>query len=593
MRIWMRSALARALMLGAAAGLAGLLSAPATARAADAGEKALPASTFAYLKFENVAKLRAAFSSSQMGRLLADPAIEPLKKDVLDQLEDADKKVREKLGVSINELLTLPQGPITIALVGKEAADPKKSVALLASADAGENEAKMSEVLAKATKEAEGNNAKVATEKFKDFTFTIVRENEDDKEPLIWTKAGSVFHVASDVEILKDYLSNASGRAESLAANENFQAVQKALNGPQVGLFLDVAQLIKIGVAAAPGGNAAQIQAQLQLTGINGFKAVGAGFDFNQGDYDQVLKLFLYSPGPAQGLLKVFSMPPLVLKPQAWVPASANSYQSFSWDFDAAWKAITDLADANGAGALIEQAQKGIAGPNGDFDFKKDLFGPLGGRVTFVSDYKKPITEKSQRGLAALALDDEKAAQTTFNKMLDLAKATPKKREFQGVTVYEFPVPNLPNAGANGMNMNLTGPISVAIAKGNLFVATEPSLLEQVLRSGGPALADSPEYQAYAKRLPEKSSLVSFSRVEDQARLAYDMVKNGGLQKAIDQANAANPNADAPKPKNPIDPKKIPDFSVFAKYLGQGGSFGVQDEQGLTITSFMLRKENP
>ena len=239
-------------------------------------------------------------------------------------------------------------------------------------------------------------------------------------------------------------------------------------------------------------------------------------------------------------------------------------------------------------GGFIDNAQQGIGGPNGDFDFKKDLFGPLGNRISVVSDFKKPVTEKSQRYLVAVGLDDEKAFQNTFNKILDLAKATPKKRDFQGATVYDFDVPAIPNAGAAGVN--LEGPISVTITKGNLFIATEPSFLEQTLRAGAAALADSPEFQAVAKKYPELTSILTYDKTEEQARIVYDMVKGDGFQKALDQANANNPGE---KVQNPIDPKKIPDFSVFAKYLAPGGTFGVQDESGVTITSFMLRKAKP
>ena len=324
---------------------------------------------------------------------------------------------------------------------------------------------------------------------------------------------------------------------------------------------------------------------RLQLVGINGFKGAGASFSFNRGDYDQVMKIFFYAPGPAQGILKIFSMPPIDLKPPAWVPATVLSYQAFSMDFDSAWKAVGDLAEQFPGGAAgIEQIQR-VIGPNGDFDFKKDVFGPLGNRVSMVADLKKPITDKSQRSLFAVALDDEKAIRGTFNKILDLTKATPKKRDFQGTTIYDFEVPTLP-AGAQ---VNIQGPISVAITKGNLFVATEPTFLEQVLRSGAPPLAENADFLAVARKLPEKSSLLSFRSHRGPVPALYDMVKNGGLQKALDQANAGN----GKDVKNPIDPKKVPDFSVFAKYLGQGGSFGIMDEQGLTITSFLLRKAAP
>jgi hypothetical protein len=42
-----------------------------------------------------------------------------------------------------------------------------------------------------------------------------------------------------------------------------------------------------------------------------------------------------------------------------------------------------------------------------------------------------------------------------------------------------------------------------------------------------------------------------------------------------------------------INPEKLPDFSVFAKYLTLGGSYSVADEDGLVATGFTLRKNNP
>src|SRR3954469_3667501 len=110
MRISKRSAVTLALFGGVA--LAGVLLAPATSRAADQAEKAFPASTFAYLKIENAAKLREGFKASQFGQLLADPAVQPLRQDVKAQLEESSKKLKDRIGVSIEELLTLPQGPI-------------------------------------------------------------------------------------------------------------------------------------------------------------------------------------------------------------------------------------------------------------------------------------------------------------------------------------------------------------------------------------------------------------------------------------------------------------------------------------------------
>ena len=138
--------------------------------------------------------------------------------------------------------------------------------------------------------------------------------------------------------------------------------------------------------------------------------------------------------------------------------------------------------------------------------------------------------------------------------------------------------------------MQLDGPVSLAIAKDHLFLTTEPTILEQVLRSGGASLADSPEYQAVAKNFPETSSTQSYQKPEEGVRLLYDMLKNGGLLKAIKEQN---PNADVEKLKEVVDPAKLPDFSVIAKYLAPGGGFGMMDDDGIVFTRFTLKKANP
>src|SRR5262249_42573615 len=151
---------------------------------------------------------------------------------------------------------------------------------------------------------------------------------------------------------------------------------------------------------------------------------------------------------------------------------------------------------------ILGQLEQGLVGPNGGepLSLKKDIFGPIGDRITVVSDFKKPIKEDSQRILFAVALEDTKAFQNTLNKGIAITQGAPKKRDFQGTTVYDFQLPEMPNAGPN--NPLSKGQISLAIAKDTLFIAFEPTLLEQVLRGSGSTLADSAAFQSVVKDIP-------------------------------------------------------------------------------------------
>ncbi|SIO12812.1 hypothetical protein SAMN05444166_2601 [Singulisphaera sp. GP187] len=591
-------------------GLAGLSLVAAQSRAATPPEKVYPDSTIAFLKVNDATALRESFKQSQFGQLWNDTGLKSWREDFAERLNEAGKSLKAKIGVTYQELLQLPQGPVSIAVVRRE--DPKLPVAILITADAGKNTSKLNEVLAKATQQSEQAGSKVATETFKGATLHVIQpppskdkpkdDAKDDRPepPVVWTNQGTVFIIGSDVDATKDLLANAEGRTNSLESVDSYAQTQKKIGADaQVSWFVDLAKVIKLaaqGAAAQNKGNAAQtqqVEAIIQMTGLNGLKAAAGSFTLNKGNFDSLTKTYVYAPGAPQGLLKIFSLPRVNLRPESWVPATVASYQTWSWDLDNAYTAINDVVNMIQPG-MLQVLEQQLVGPNGGepLKFQNDIFGPLGDRITLISDFKKPIKEDNQRMVLGVALEDAKAFQSTLNKLIGIAGGAPKKREFQGTTIYDFEIPDVPNNANLGNARQFKGPISVAVAKNTVFVSSEPTLLELVLRGGGPSLADSPDYQAVAKEIPEKASTLSFVRPEEQARLSYDMVKSGQFEKAL-QGSAVAGGPDLGNIGKLIDKDKLPDFSIFAKYLSQGGSYGVQEEDGFSVTGFSLRKANP
>ncbi len=584
-------------------GLAGLFCPAVSLRAAESPDKVIPNTAVVYVKVNNAVALRDALRQSQMGQLWGDPALKPFKDDVSEKLQDANKHSKELLGLSIRELLELPQGPIALAVMTKDNAEIPAALAMLL--DAGKNAEKLEGVLEKAMKRGEDEGAKVSKEEFKGLKINVIQppKDKDAKEgdkapPAVWTHDGAQFIFSTDVDTVKDLVTHAAGRPDSLAANENYVAAMKKLGADnQAVWFADLNKLLSLmSKAGAQGKNAdafRQVETFAQVLGINGLKAAAGGVAMNTGPYDTVIKTLVVAPAPLQGLLKIFAFPKVSLKPEPWVPATVATYQSWSWDLDATFAAINDLANMFQPGVLNVLEQQ-LVGPNGGepLNFKKDVFDPLGDRITVVSDFKKPITEDSQRILIAVALEDQKAFESTLDKLIALAGGAPKKREFQGVTIQDFEIPNLPN-NPNGGNQ-LKGPISVAVTKNTLFIATEQTFLEQVIRGGSAGLAESANYQAVAKEIPPMVSSLTYTRPDESARLTYDMLKNGQFEKALAQGAAAGGGGvDFSKMGKIFDKDKLPDFSVFAKYLSSGGGYSVMDDDGLTITSFSLRKTNP
>jgi hypothetical protein len=602
----------RRLALWGCVGFLSLAGLPAhLAQAAAPPERILPDTTFFFLKIKDLKTFAEAFRGSQYGQVWNDPSLKEFREELAQRLDDTSKSLRERIGVNFKELLEIPQGALAVAGISRDDSDLPAGGAIIA--DAGANQKKLLAVLERAGKEAENSGAKASTESFNGLTLHVVHfpqkepeKDDKDKEkpaprpPLVWTNAASQFFIGSDVEIIKDLAAHREGRDNSLGTLEAFAKTQAKTDATAAHAiwYIDIAKVVKAVIKSYSKGVDAQAQQTDVLVselGVYGLKSVGGALTLGTGSYDSLTKTFFNAPKPITGLLKVFSFPPMALRPESWVPATVATYQTLSIDLDNAYTALNDVINKFQPG-MVNLIEQQLVGPNGGqpLSFQNDVFGPLGDRVTLISDFKKPIKEDSQRMLAGIALEDTKAFQNTLTRLFEVTGAAPEKREFQGTTIYDFAV-NLPNAppGANAAQQ-LKGPISIAIAKDTLFLTTDTTLLEQVLRPGNATLADSTSYQTVAKEFPDKMSGLSYIRPDESARLSYDLLKSGQFEKALQQGLAARQQGrEIPNLGKLIPVEKLPDFSTFVKYLTLGGSASIMDDDGFTLTGFNLRRSSP
>lgn len=592
-------ALARLLLCG------GLCLAVMPAWASVPQEKTLPATTLAFARIPNAQTFRDALKESRFGRLLNDPAMKPLIEDSQARLKERSERLKQRLGITFRQFWELPQGELSLAIIPAE--DARMPYCVVLTADAGDNAKAMTDLLTKATQQAASNNDKVTTEKLANLSLRVIKPgnlNPERAQPYVaWTHVGTVFYVAMapKVEAIRDALGHLGGRSDSLADTPAYIATNKRLekNAPMT-WFVNTNQVLKLAThfAGQQGMDQETVAEQFKLLGLTGIRSIGGTYAMNVGEFDTVTKTFVYAPGPLAGLLRIFTkFPKNQLRPEPWVPATVASYRSINFDFDNSFLALNDFADQLVPG-LLQNLQEQLVPPgankSGGFDFQRDLFKPLGNRITIISDFKKPITENSQRNLLAIAVDDPKAVQASLNKLIELAELNTRKRDFQGTTIYDIELPAVDNAApaaaAAAAAASPQGPFSYAIAKNTLFISQEPTLLEQILRPGAPALADSPAFQSVVKHLPAQSTSVMYQRADEQARVIYDMLKTGQFQQALD---AANPGGEGLKVTSYFDPIKLPDFAVIAKYMLPGGGFATTDEEGAIITQFALRNANP
>ena len=157
-------------------------------------------------------------------------------------------------------------------------------------------------------------------------------------------------------------------------------------------------------------------------------------------------------------------------------------------------------------------------------------------------------------------------------------------------------MPNMPNPNAAGAQP-FKGSISFAVAKDTFFVTTDTTLLEQVLRPGSATLEENAGFQSVVKEIPERVSGMTFVRPDESARLSTTSSRAASTRRPSSRSWAANARgpqaAAAPAVGKVIANEKLPDFSVFAKYLSLGGSYSLMDDDGFTMTGFTLKRQGP
>ena len=132
------------------------------AQAAAPPERILPDTTVFMVKLNDAKAFRAAFRGSQYGQLWNDPSLKDFREELGHKLTDATKDLKEKIGLSLSDLVELPQGTLTVAAITKDSAREEVAasslpVDIVIMADAGENEKKMLEALERATKQGEAS----------------------------------------------------------------------------------------------------------------------------------------------------------------------------------------------------------------------------------------------------------------------------------------------------------------------------------------------------------------------------------------------------------------------------------------------------
>ena len=541
-------------------------------RADDApGEKLLPKDTLAFFTISDVPEFRQKCDKSSIGQMLHDPQLKPFLDDIQKKIDEASIEMEKETGVTIADLMELPQGELTIALLEK----PARKLSFVFMLEFGKNKATVEKLLKKMDEALEKEQSDHTTEEINKITIHVYTpKNPEPDNPfktLTYFTDESILVFSSEVEALKEVIERWEGDSDdTLAQNDQFKYIQsqcKLESGePLLKWYVNPIGLIQSGITMAQATipQAGLAAAFLPMFGVDGWKGWGGSMDLDEGEFEAVSNSFVYADNP-RGVLGLFLFPADQLAPPKWVPAEIGTYMAANWSILGAYTSIESMVDSfQGRGATARFLDS-VADQGPMIHPKKDLIDHMDGRIHLLQSELKEIGEgapPTPQVLVAFGLKDAEKMKKTLAQAAKSGNANLETREFNGETIYEFGSPD---------NDQL---MAMVVTAGQLVVTNDTPLLQGMMRgeSSRTSLVDSDDYKKIAKFFPSKTSMLSFQRSDTQMKTYYDLLKN------------SDSNWEG------IDVSKLPPFEVISKYLQPSGGYTVPDKKGAKSVNFSLKR---
>jgi hypothetical protein len=582
----------RILMTGILLALVSWL-APAVQAQRPVAPKLLPEQTLAYFRVLDTPQLISRFRETSIGRMGQDEQIKPLVSEFYAALQELWGNIEDRVGLPLDQVLSIPQGEICIAFVGV----PDGPMGLVVLLDVKDRLPAAKKLLEKGDIFASENRVTKTTEKLDGYDINLYADENGNTRAVQMERDGTIV-ITSGKPVMQLVLDGWAGKLEkTLADNDRFNTIMNRCQGtpddpPQLTYYADPIQIVR---TVARGNVAASTGlALLPVLGLDGIKGLGGSMIFSTGEFDDVSHFHLMLENPRSGVVEMLALGAGDTTPEPWVPADAMSYTTLHWKLEDTYRNGAKLWNSlSGEGQAEAEVKRRVQDATG-LDFESEILAAIDGRVTLVGWIEKPIKLNSQANIVGVKLRDAKVFQSAFDKVREKFADNLEKKSFGGTTYYAI---KFPIRGEPPMNFRQPDPC-VAIVGDYLILTDSSKALEQAIITNsepGKSLANELDYKLIASKIRrqvggETPGMVQFVRPETAMKLFYDLAQSEDTQGLLAR-QAEGGNQFFGRLEKAMKDNPLPPFSVIAKYFAPGGAMMVNDETGFHYTGFTLKRK--
>lgn len=591
-------------------------------------EELLPETTVFLLQMENWRDFYEKSQQLSIGKILGDDRVAPLINNLWEEAGEVfQQEVGQQMEMNLEELRSLPEGEITLAVIAPRRKDPEFMLIFETDPESGT----VDRLIEFGRKEAEAIGEEYTLEEDEEAGFDLESLPFEGRRFTFFRKNGTIVGSTSTDE-LNDLIDRWKGleveKVRPLSQNRKFITIMNRCRGtkdlpPELRFFVDPIELAR---SATRGDISSQFLINLlPVLGLDGLLGMGGSFLLSEDEFASIAHLHVLLAEPRKGVFQMLAFRPTDYQPEPWMPDKTFNYFTTSWDIPLMLSELTKIIETFQEEGVVDRFFEQNVDTEVGFDFRQDFLGNLSGRVTFAQWIELPLTATSQQSIFSLGVKDPVAMEGLLEKIFErINRDIPEDSGFRwvdeshrGIPVYSMMEEGI--RGAQQRRMERENQRRLERGERVFEVELEAGPTQPAFALVGDSLLISPQSRSALLTAidTEQGKLESLGNNPDFIRVNEKMYRTlrSELPSAIfysDPSNifdwmfglARNENSQAflqerseefeplGRLKRAWDKNPLPDFSEIEQYVQPQGGFMTSDETGLHLLFFELRQDD-
>ena len=404
-------------------------------------EDLLPETTIGFLQIADIRDAIEKSNDGSMARMLRDESVAPLVERTIEEGRNAYGKVEDQVGLSLDEMLSLPSGEMVVCMIGPRRKQPVFMFIL----EVGEENEAVEKALLVADEKMAESNIEIEDDELE--SKIEVKKMVFDGTP--WWRAkrdGLIIGCSSEKELNNFFLRWDGEEVEKvrpLSKNRKFITIMNRCRSEKdlpndVRFFFD-----PIATYKSFGRGNFEMQAAIAFfpaIGLDTIRAMGGSMILEDDEYEAIVHSHLLLASPRKGITKVISLKPGDYEPEEWIPGDALLYMTTSWDVPQMYQELRGIFDLTIGEGLFDSTIKEQFDERFEMSLENEFLAQFSGRISFTQISIEPGKLNSASWVVGFGLNDPSQAKEVGDKMEDWINENMDwdyvEKEYEGISYW-------------------------------------------------------------------------------------------------------------------------------------------------------------